>query len=95
MADEKLDPLRPIRDTRGFFMWLQAPMECGYYTYGTMDKKPDRDSYQYEHPIMMTAILRVALEWQAIDNRRFGVGNISRAEGSTTANTKATPKGFR
>jgi hypothetical protein len=30
---------------------------------------------------MMTAILRVALEWQAIDERRIGVGNISRADG--------------
>ena len=35
---------------------------------------------QYAHPIMMTAILRVGLEWQAIDKRRFGVGNISRAD---------------
>jgi hypothetical protein len=30
---------------------------------------------------MMQAILRVGLEWQAIDKRRFGVGNISLANG--------------
>lgn len=29
---------------------------------------------------MMQAILRVALEWQAIDRRRIGIGNISRAD---------------
>ena len=81
MADQKPDPLRPTQDTRGFFMLPQAPMESGYYTYGKMERRPDRGGYQYPHPIMMTAILRVALQWQAIDKRRFGVGNISRADG--------------
>ena len=81
MAHQKDDPLRPVRDKRGFFMLPQAPMESGYYTYGLMDNKPDRGGYQYPHPIMMTAILRMALEWQAIDERRIGVGNISRADG--------------
>lgn len=33
--------------------------------------------YQYAHPLTTTAILRVGLEWQTIDRRRFGVGNIS------------------
>lgn len=81
MRDEKLDPLRPTQDSRGFFMLPRTPMESGYYTYGLMDKKPDRGGYQYPHPIMMQAILRVALEWQAIDRRRIGIGNISRADG--------------
>jgi murein endopeptidase len=80
MADEKTDPLRPPSDSRGFFMLPQTPPESGYYTYGLMDKKPDRGGYQYPHPIMMQAILRVALEWQAIDRRRIGIGNISRAD---------------
>jgi penicillin-insensitive murein endopeptidase len=80
MSDEEPDPLRPTQDSRGFFMLPQTPMESGYYTYGLMDKKPDRGGYQYPHPIMMTAILRVALEWQAIDKRRIGIGNISRAD---------------
>lgn len=81
MADQKDDPLRPTQDKRGFFMLPQAPTESGYYTYGMMDKKPDRGGYQYPHPIMMQAILRVGLEWQAIDKRRIGIGNISRADG--------------
>lgn len=80
MSDDKPDPLRPVRDTRGFFMLPQAPMEAGYYNYGLMDGKPDRGGYQYAHPVMMTALLRVELEWQAIDKRRFGIGNISRAD---------------
>jgi penicillin-insensitive murein endopeptidase len=73
------DPLRPrpTQDTRGYFMLPQSPMESGYYTYGLLYDKPDKGAYQYAHPIMMTAILRVGLEWQAIDRRRFGVGNIS------------------
>jgi murein endopeptidase len=80
MANQKDDPLRPTQDKRGFFMLPQTPMDSGYYTYGQMDKKPDRGGYQYPHPIMMQAILRVALEWQAIDRRRIGIGNISRAD---------------
>jgi penicillin-insensitive murein endopeptidase len=77
--DKCPDPLRPrpLEDSRGFFMLPQAPMDSGYYTYGQLYQKPDKGAYQYAHPAMMTAILRVALEWQAIDTRRFGVGNIS------------------
>ena len=81
MSNAKPDPLRPTRDARGFFMLPRTPAESGYYNYGQMDKKPDRGGYQYSHPIMMQAILRVALEWQAIDRRRVGIGNISRADG--------------
>jgi len=80
MADQKADPLRPTQDSRGFFMLPRSLGESGYYTYGLMDKKPDRGGYQYPHPIMMQAILRVALEWQAVDKRRIGIGNISRAD---------------
>ncbi|MBZ2207638.1 penicillin-insensitive murein endopeptidase [Massilia soli] len=81
MSDAKSDPLRPTKDSRGFFMLPRTPAESGYYSYGQMDKKPDRGGYQYPHPIMMQAILRVALEWQAVDWRRIGIGNISRANG--------------
>ena len=80
MRDQQDDPLRPTQDKRGFFMLPRSPMESGYYTYGLMDRKPDRGGYQYAHPIMMQAILRVSLEWQAIDRRRIGIGNISRAD---------------
>ena len=81
MRDQQDDPLRPVQDKRGFFMLPRSPAESGYYTYGLMDKKPDMGGYQYPHPIMMQAILRVALEWQARDQRRIGIGNISRADG--------------
>jgi hypothetical protein len=86
MADDDDDPLRPrpTQDSRGFFMLPQAPMDSGYYVYGKLYGKPAKGAYQYAHPIMMTAVLRVALEWQAIDNRRFGVGDISLADGIKT-----------
>lgn len=80
MADKKDDPLRPTQDSRGFFMLPRSPAETGYYTYGLMDNKPDRGGYQSPHPIMMQAILRVGLQWQAIDRRRIGIGKISRAD---------------
>lgn len=75
------DPLRPTQDSRGFFMLPQAPMDSGYYVYGELYKQPAEGAYQFAHPIMMTAILRVALEWQALDRRRIGIGDISMAGG--------------
>lgn len=86
MADDDNDPLRPrpTQDSRGFFMLPQAPMDSGYYVYGKLHRQPAKGAYQYAHPIMMTGILRVALEWQAIDARRFGVGDISLAGGINT-----------
>ncbi|MES2743422.1 MAG: hypothetical protein V4754_21080 [Pseudomonadota bacterium] len=69
--------LRPTQDSRHFFMLPQSPMDSGYYTYGMLDRRPDKGAYQYPHPIMMSAIIRVAFEWQSVDKRRFGVGNIS------------------
>jgi penicillin-insensitive murein endopeptidase len=65
------------KDSRGYFMLPQAPQDAGYYVYGT----PGAGAYQYAHPSMMTVILFVEREWAAIDNRKFGVGNISLAGG--------------
>lgn len=79
MANDDL--LRPTQDSRRYFMLPQSPLDSGYYVYGKLYDKPAAGAYQYAHPIMMTAILRVALEWQAIDKRRFGVGDISLAGG--------------
>lgn len=56
-------------------------MDSGYYVYGKLYGQPAKGAYQYAHPIMMTAILRVALQWQAIDKRRIGIGDISMAGG--------------
>jgi murein endopeptidase len=49
----------------------------GYYTYGT----PDRGRSQYAHPRMISVIGMVAAAWAAQDERKFGVGNISLADG--------------
>jgi murein endopeptidase len=81
MAETAEDRLRPPQDARGYFMLPQAPEDSGYYVYGRLDGRPSRGAYQYAPPVMMMAILRVAREWQALDKRRFGVGDISRAGG--------------
>ncbi|CDG84869.1 hypothetical protein GJA_4259 [Janthinobacterium agaricidamnosum NBRC 102515 = DSM 9628] len=43
---------------------------------------------------MMTAILRVEREWQAIDSRKFGVGNISLANGTAYGKHKTHKSGL-
>jgi hypothetical protein len=95
--DKCPDPLRPRppADSRGYFMLPQAPMDSGYYTYGQLYGKPDKGAYQYAHPIMMTAILRVAREWQIIDRRRFGVGNISLPGGRKLPDHKSHIDGLK
>lgn len=66
------------KDSRGYFMLPQAPENAGYYVYGT----PRHGAGQYAHPVMIASILRVEREWQAIDKRKFGIGNISLAGGA-------------
>lgn len=87
--------LRPPEDSRHFFMLPQAPMDSGYYVYGELHKKPARGAYQYASPPMMTAILCVAFEWQAIDRRRFGVGDISLAGGVATSDHYSHKNGLQ
>lgn len=67
----------PPNDARGYFILPQAPEEAGYYIYGS----PGRGAAQFAHPRMMTLILAVEREWAIIDDRKFGVGNISIANG--------------
>lgn len=66
-----------IQDKRGFFILPQTPEDSGYYTYGT----PEHGAGQYTHPALMCVIFQVANRWKGIDQRRFGVGNISLADG--------------
>jgi hypothetical protein len=66
------------KDARGYFVLPQAPEEAGYYVYGT----PGGGAAQYAHPRMMTLIFAVERGWAAIDRRKFGVGNISIADGA-------------
>lgn len=72
----QLSQLQPY-DSRAYFVLPQAPEEAGYYVYGT----PSGGKFQYAHPSMMTLLLWVEREWAAIDNRKFGMGNISKADG--------------
>lgn len=65
------------KDSRGYFMLPQAPEDAGYYVYGT----PNQGRAQYAHPKLLSVIFYVAREWQAIDDRKFGIGNISIAGG--------------
>lgn len=95
MIDQNDDPIRPIQDSRGFFMLPRSPQESGYYNYGRLEGAPDRGAYQYAHPIMMQAILRVALEWQTIDKRRIGIGNISLANGRKHQDHKGHRNGLQ
>ena len=69
------------KDSRGYFMLPQAPEDSGYYVYGRLDGKPSHGASQFAPPSMIMAILRVEREWQAIDSRKFGVGDISLAGG--------------
>jgi hypothetical protein len=95
MSDDNPDPLCPTQDSRGFFMLPRSPAEAGWYTYGRFNGAPDLGAYQYPHPVMMQAILRVGLEWQAIDKRRFGVGNISLAGGPKNKDHKGHRTGLQ
>lgn len=67
------------QDKRGFFIVPQHYEGGGYYVYGT----PENGAGQYAHPDMMTFLMRVANSWCAVESRKFGVGNISLADGAT------------
>jgi len=69
-------PVQP-KDGRGYFMLPQAPEDAGYYVYGT----PRFGAGQYGHPALFSMLFWVEREWQAVDARKFGVGNISLADG--------------
>lgn len=85
----------PPEDSRRYFMIPQSPQDTGYYSYGLLNGKPAKGAYQYAHPLMMTAILRVAFEWRAIDGRRFGVGDISLAGGMQTPDHHSHKNGLQ
>lgn len=69
------------QDSRRYFKVPQAPEDAGYYVYGQLDGKPSKGTYQYASATMLSAILCVEREWQLIDDRKFGVGDISLAGG--------------
>jgi penicillin-insensitive murein endopeptidase len=76
MADSGV-PIQP-KDSRGYFMLPQAPEDAGYYVYGNVHKVPGTGHLaQYAHPNLFTLIFQIEREWQAICDRKFGIGNIS------------------
>jgi hypothetical protein len=63
-------------------MLPQAPEDAGYYVYGNVGGVPGTGHLaQYAHPNMLSVIFWVEREWQAVDDRKFGIGNISVANG--------------
>jgi murein endopeptidase len=74
-------PIQP-RDSRGYFMLPQAPEDAGYYVYGTLHGVPGTGAEaQYAHPKLLSVIFDIERQWEAIDDRKFGIGNISTAGG--------------
>ncbi|UGQ48875.1 penicillin-insensitive murein endopeptidase [Massilia endophytica] len=65
------------KDSRGYFVLPQAPEQAGYYVYGV----PDRGRGQFAHPALLSVLFLIEREWQAMDDRKFGIGNISLADG--------------
>lgn len=68
----------PVQDKRGFFVLPQKYEGGGYCVYGT----PGQGRGQYSHPRMLTLLISVANQWSVLDHRKFGVGNVSLAEGA-------------
>lgn len=70
------------KDGRGYFMLPQAPEDAGYYVYGNVGGVPGTGHLaQYAHPYLLSLIFAIEREWQAVDDRKFGIGNISLADG--------------
>ena len=70
-------PIQP-KDRRGYFMLPQAPEDAGYYVYGNVNLVPGTGHLaQYAHPDLLSFIFYIEREWQAICDRKFGIGNIS------------------
>ena len=64
-------------------MLPQAPEDAGYYVYGNINGIPGTGPLaQYGHRDLMSLIFHIEREWQAIDNRKFGIGNISLEDGA-------------
>ncbi len=74
-------PIQP-KGEKGWFMLPQAPEQAGYYVYGNVGGVPGTGHLaQYAHANLMSMIFWVEREWQAVDDRKFGIGNMSLADG--------------
>lgn len=79
------------KDSRGYFTLPQRPEDAGYYVYGT----PGGGAGQYAHPALLSLLFFVEREWQAIDDRKFGIGNISLAGGGNFADHDSHKDGLQ
>lgn len=83
------------KDSRGYFMLPQAPEEAGYYVYGNVGHRPNSGHLaQFAHPSLLSFIFYIEREWQALDDRKFGIGNISIAGGLPYDKHKSHQKGI-
>lgn len=78
------------QDSRKFFVLPQGYEGGGYYTYGT----PAEGRSQYAHPRLISLIQQVAFEWCGLDQRKFGIGNISLADGADHPDHKTHMSGL-
>lgn len=78
MAPARIDT---VQDSRKFFMLPQGFEGGGYYTYGT----PDNGRSQYAHPRLISLVNVVSIAWCEICAVKFGIGNISLADGKRHA----------
>lgn len=81
-SEEKTMAVFQPPDSRGFFMLPQAPEGAGYFVYGDVNDIPGTGPQgQYAHPNLLTVIFHIEREWQAMCDRKFGIGYISIAGG--------------
>jgi murein endopeptidase len=66
------------KDARGYFMLPQKPEGAAYYSYGT----PLNGAGQYAHEKLLSLIFMIEHRWQALDDRKIGIGNISLSGGT-------------
>ncbi len=79
------------QDKRGYFTLPQNPEEAGYYIYGT----PVEGRGQYAHPAMLNFLFWLELRWSGDESRKFGVGNISLANGARFAPHRSHRNGLQ
>jgi murein endopeptidase len=88
------DMLKLLSANRGYFMLPRAPEDAGYYVYGNLHGMPNSGRLaQYAHPGLLSLIFFVEREWQARDDRKFGIGNISIAGGASYDRHQSHRKG--
>lgn len=69
----------PPQDSRGYFRLTLCTEEAGFYLYG----KPGTGRAQYAAPTMLGFLHAVSLQWSRTQSVKFGVGDISLADGAT------------